>query len=68
MYMSETGGDWINLAQETVQWRALVNTAMNHRRWVVSQSAERLSASKEGRLRCSAQVIMRRRAGKLTTM
>jgi hypothetical protein len=25
------GTDWINLAQERDQWRALVNTVMNHR-------------------------------------
>jgi hypothetical protein len=25
------GGDWIDLAQDMDQWRALVNTVMNHR-------------------------------------
>jgi hypothetical protein len=25
------GKDWIDLAEDTEQWRALVNTVMNHR-------------------------------------
>jgi hypothetical protein len=34
IYLKERGWagvDWINLAQDGVQWRSLMNTAMNHR-------------------------------------
>jgi hypothetical protein len=34
MYLREIGWggmDWIDLAQDREQWRALVNTVMNHR-------------------------------------
>jgi hypothetical protein len=34
MYLKETGSesaDWIDLAQDTERWRAVVNTVMNFR-------------------------------------
>jgi hypothetical protein len=36
--------DWINLAQDTDRWRALVNTALNLR---VSQKAGNLKTNRE---------------------
>jgi hypothetical protein len=45
MYLRETGlcgKDWIDLAQDRDQWRAIVNTVMNLR------VAECLAASQEG--------------------
>jgi hypothetical protein len=39
------GMDWINLAQDREQWRALVNTAMFHKMLLKSRVAERLAVS-----------------------
>jgi hypothetical protein len=42
------GMDWIDLAQNRDQWRALVNTVMNHKMLGSSRVAAQLAASQEG--------------------
>jgi hypothetical protein len=52
------GVNWINLAQDWDQWRAVVNTVVSfgvHKRQGISRLADRLSASQEGL--CSTHLL-----------
>jgi len=40
--------DWVQLAQNSVQWRILVNAVKNYRAPLKAMNFERLSASQEG--------------------